>query len=105
LVSLSHNEGEERLRGFENRVLGEIFGLKGVEITGDWKRLHNVELYILYSPPNIIRVLKPRRMKQEGHVARIGERDEQTVCWENHNGDFKEIRIDGRIILKWILKK
>jgi hypothetical protein len=61
-LSLTLRE-KHRLRVFENRVLGEIFGLKRVEITGDWKRLNNVELYGLYSPPNIIRVTKPRRMR------------------------------------------
>ena len=63
--SLSHTHTlreEQRLRVFENRV-GEIFGLKRVEITGDWKRLHTVELHGLHSPPNIIRALKARRMK------------------------------------------
>ena len=61
-LSLTLRE-EHRLRLFENRVLGEIFGLKGVEITGDWKRLHNVQLYGLYSPSIIIRMMKPRKMR------------------------------------------
>jgi len=61
-LSLTLRE-EHRLRVLENRVLREIFGIKRVEITADWKRLHNIELYDLYSPPNINRVLIPRRMK------------------------------------------
>jgi hypothetical protein len=58
---------------FENRVLRRIFGAKGDEVTGYWKKLHNVELYKLYSSPNIIRMIKSRRMRWAGHVARKGE--------------------------------
>jgi hypothetical protein len=49
---------ECRLRVFENRVLRRIFGPKGDEVTGKWRRLHNKELYTLYSSPNIIRLIK-----------------------------------------------
>jgi hypothetical protein len=51
---------ECRLRVFENRVLRRIFGPKRGEVTGDWRRLHNKELYALYSSPNIIWVIKSR---------------------------------------------
>jgi hypothetical protein len=54
-------------------VLRRIFGPKRVEVTGEWKRLHNKELYAVYSP-NIIRVIKSRRLRWAGHVARMGER-------------------------------
>jgi hypothetical protein len=64
---------EQRLRVFENRVLRRIFGPKRDELTGEWRRLHNEELNDLYSSPNIIRVIKSRRMCWTGHVARIGE--------------------------------
>jgi len=57
---------------FENRVLRRIFGRKRDEVTGEWRKLHNEELNILYSP-NIVRVIKSRRMRWAGHVARIGE--------------------------------
>jgi hypothetical protein len=65
---------ECRLRVFENRVLRRIFGPKRDEVTGAWRRLHNKELYALYSSPNIIRVIKSRRLRWAGHVARLGER-------------------------------
>jgi hypothetical protein len=58
---------------FENRVLRWIFGPKRDEVTGEWRRLHNEELNDLYSPPNSIRVIKSRRMRWAGHVARMGE--------------------------------
>jgi hypothetical protein len=58
---------------FENRVLRRMFGLKRDEATEEWRRLHNEELNDLYSSPNIIRVIKSRRMRWAGHVARMGE--------------------------------
>jgi hypothetical protein len=65
---------EQRLRVFENRVLRRILGPKRGEATGEWRRLHNEELNGLYSSPNIIRVIKWRRMRWAGHVARMGEK-------------------------------
>jgi hypothetical protein len=64
---------ERRLRVFENRVLKRIFGLKRDEVKGEWRKLHNEELNDLYCSPNIIRVIKWKRMRWAGHVARIGE--------------------------------
>jgi hypothetical protein len=62
------------MRVFENRVLGRIFGPKRDEVTGGWRMLHNEELHNLYSSPNIIIMIKSRRMKCERHVARMGRR-------------------------------
>jgi hypothetical protein len=65
---------EHRLRVVDNKVLRRIFRPKREEVTGDWRRLHNDELYDLYSSSNIIWVFKSRRMRWAGHVARIGDR-------------------------------
>jgi hypothetical protein len=64
---------ERRLKVFENRVLRRLFGPKWDEVTGKWRKLHNVELNDLYSLPNIVRVVKLRRIRWAEHVARMGE--------------------------------
>jgi len=58
---------------FEKRLLSRIFGPKRDEVTGEWRKLHNEELSNLYSLPNIVQVVKSRRMRWAGHVARVGE--------------------------------
>jgi hypothetical protein len=65
---------EHTLRVFENRVLRRIFGPKRDEERGGWRKLHNEELYNLYSSPIIIRIINSRRMRWAGHVARMGEK-------------------------------
>jgi len=64
---------ERKLTVFENMVLRRIFGPRRDEVTGEWRRLYNEELNDLYSLPNIVRVIKWRRMRWAGHVARMGE--------------------------------
>jgi hypothetical protein len=65
---------ERRLRVFENRVLRRIFMPKTDQVKREWRRLHNEKLNNLYSSPNIVRVIKSRRLSWTGHVARTGER-------------------------------
>ena len=64
---------ERKLRVFENMVLRRMFGTRRDEVTGEWRRLHNEELNDLYSSLKIVRVIKLRRMRWAGHVARMGE--------------------------------
>ena len=83
---------------FENKALRKIFRGKKDEITGEWRKLHNAELYALYSSPNIIRSLKSRRLRWEGHVARMEEsRNKYRVLLERFEGK----RPLGRPRLKW----
>src|SRR5215471_10081877 len=99
---------EHRLRVFENRVLRRVFGPKRDEVTGELRKLHDEELNGLYSLPNIVRVVKSRRMRWAGHVARIGRRDGCTGCWWGNlreRGHWGDPDIDGRIILRWIFRK
>jgi hypothetical protein len=65
---------EHKLRVFENRVLRRIFGSKRDGVTGGWRKLHNEELHNLYSLPSTIGIIKSKRMRWAGHVARIGEK-------------------------------
>jgi len=65
---------ERRLRVFQNRVLRGIFGSERDEVIGEWRKLHNEELNDLYLSPNIVRVIKWRRMRLAGNVAHIGKR-------------------------------
>ena len=67
---------ERKLRVFETIVLTRIFLPRRDEVTGEWRRLHNEELNDLYSSPNIVRVIKSRRMRWAGHVAPMGEERE-----------------------------
>jgi len=99
---------ERRLRVSENWVLRRIYGAKRDEVSGEWRKLHNEQLNDLYFSPNIICVIKSRRMRWAGHVARMGER--RRICrvlvgkpeGKNH---LKDPGVDGRIILKLIFRK
>jgi hypothetical protein len=77
-TSLSNNNIHNRLQVFENRVLRRIFRLKIDEVTGDWRKLHNDKLHNLYSSPNIITMIKSRRMRCAGHVPRM--REKRNAC-------------------------
>jgi hypothetical protein len=82
---------EHRMRMFEIDVPRRIFGLKGDEVTGEWRKLHKQELYNLYSSPDIIRQIKTRRMRWAGHVARMGEESPK------ERGHSEDRDVDGRI--------
>jgi hypothetical protein len=97
---------ENRLRVFENSVLRRIFGPKRDEVTGERRKLHNEELHILYSSPNIIRQIKSRRMRWAGHVARMGEeRNVYRVLMGKPEGKrpLERQGVDGRMGSEWIL--
>jgi hypothetical protein len=88
--------------------LRKIFGPKRDEVTAEWRKLHNEELYGLYSSPNIVRVIKSRRMRCAGHVARMGEETGvYRVLVGKPGGKRRLVRpgIDERIILGWIFSK
>jgi len=88
--------------------LRRIFGPKKNEVTGEWRRFHNEELNDLYSSPNIVRVIKSRRMRWAGHVAHMGEvRGCIESCWGNRReGDhWGDLGVDGWIILEWISRR
>jgi hypothetical protein len=89
----------------ENRVLMEIFGPKRHEGIGEWRRLRNEELHGLFCSPNIVRVIKSRRMGWAGHVARMERGEAHAGFWW---GDLRirdrleDLGVDGRVMLKWI---
>jgi hypothetical protein len=98
---------EHRLRVFENRVLRKIFGPKR-EKEGSWRKLHNDELHSLYSTPNVVRVIKSRRMRWVGHVARMGRRDVFTGFWlggAKGRDHWVDVGVGGRITLSWTLRE
>ena len=93
---------------FENRVLRRIFDAERDEITGEWKKLHNEELNDHYSSPNIVRVIKSRRMRWAGHVARMGIGEVETDFWWGNLSERDHLEnpsVDGMVILRWMLWK
>ena len=98
---------ERRLRGLDNRVLRRIYGPKRYEVTRECRKLHNEELNDLYFSPNVVRVIKSRKMGWAGHVARMEER--RGVYWVLV-GELEGKRPLGRpkrrwITLRWISRK
>jgi len=90
------------MRVFENMVLRRIFGPRSDEVTGEWCRLHNEEVNDLYSSPNIVRVIKWRKMRWAGHVACMGEERGCVESWWGNWGEgdhWGDLGVDGWIIL------
>jgi hypothetical protein len=90
---------ENRLRVFENRVLRRIFGPKRDEVTGEWRKLHYKELHDLYSSPSIIRIIKSRRMRWAGYVARL---EEKRIAYRLLVGKPEGKRPLGRPRRRWV---
>jgi hypothetical protein len=89
---------EHRLRVFGNWVLRGIFGPKGDEVTGEWRKFHSGELHNLYSSPDIIRQIKSSRMRWAGHVARMGEgRNVYRILVGKERSQWKNRGVDGRM--------
>jgi hypothetical protein len=84
---------------FENRVLRRIFGPKRDEVTGEWRKLHNEELRDLFSSPSIIRIITSRKMRWEGHVARMGEKRN---AYRLLMGKSEGKRLLGRPRRRWV---
>jgi len=96
---------ESRLRVFENRVLREI---KKGKVTGEWRKICNEELNGPYCSPNIVWVIKPRRMRWTGHVARVGRGEVHTGWWLGNlreRDHLEDSGLDGTIMLRWIFRK
>ena len=99
---------ERKLRVFENMVLRIIFVPRRDEVTGEWRRLHNEELNDLYCSPNKVRVVKSRRMRWAGHVARMGEERgvyRVLVGKPVRRRPLGDLDKDGWIILGWICRR
>jgi hypothetical protein len=97
---------KSRLGVLENRVIMRIFGPKRDEVTGEWRRLHNKELYAVYSS-NIIWVIKSRKLRWTGRVARMGERRGAYRALVGKPEGRRPLGRPrrGRIILKWIFER
>jgi hypothetical protein len=94
---------EHRQRVFENRIRKGIFKLKRNEMLRGWRKVHNEELHNSYSLPSIINMIKSRRMRWAGHVARMEKRNAYRILLGNPEG--KDHDVGGWMILKWILER
>ena len=93
---------------FENRVLRRESGPKRDEVRAELRKLHNEELNDQYSSLNIVRVIKSRRFRWAGHLARIGRGEVCTGFWWGNlreRDHLEDPGVDGRIILSWIFRK
>ena len=90
---------ERKLMVYENMVLRRIFGRRRDEVTGEWRRLHNEELNGLYFSPNIVRLIKSRRMRWAGHVARL---DDERGVYRVLLGNRRERDPLGRPRHRWV---
>jgi hypothetical protein len=91
----------------ENRGLMKVFVPNMNEVTREWRRLHNEELYDLYSSPNSVRLIKARKMRWAAHVARMGRGEVHTGLWWGNLTEInhlEDLGVDGKIILKWIFE-
>jgi hypothetical protein len=96
---------EHRLRVSENGVLRRMFGPKREE-DGSWRKLHNDEFHNLYSSSYIVKVIKSRRMRWAGHVARMGGREVFRGFWlggPKVRDHWEDLGVGGRITLRWTL--
>ena len=89
---------DQRLQVFENKFLREIFGPKRDDQTSEWRRLHNSELHDLYGKPDIIRIVKSRRLRWTGHVTRMGN---ERGAWKLLVGKPEGKRPVGRPRMRW----
>ena len=104
-IKLTEKRG---LRVLDNMILRKTFGPKKDEMSEEWKRLHNEELYDVYSSPGITRVIKSRKMRWAVYVERMGREDTNTGLWYINLRErdlLENPGVNGRLILKWIVRK
>ena len=92
---------------FGNRAPSRIFGPRRDEVTGEWRKLHNEEPNDLYCSPNIVRIIKSRRMRWARHIARTGKGESYTEFWWGNlreRNNLGDPGIDGRIILRSVFR-
>jgi hypothetical protein len=93
---------------FQNRVPRRIFGPIMDNVTGEWRKLRNVELHDMYFSPNIVQVIKLRRVRWAGQVAYMGEKRGYTAFWLRNlreRDHLEDPGVSGRITLRWIFRK